>query len=169
VVALDLQHHGDSVSGRIAAQRCADWYAERQERLAARYERFFKARCLLMLGRTDEAVATIAFRAPGDSLHVLYLGLEGVLAAYQGARSQAERIDAWLAELGDPTAVATAEAQRARIALILGDRRRALELLRTSIEKGIPRVSTSMDMHLDPIYDPLRGDTLFERLNRGMD
>ena len=71
----------------------------------------------MMLGRTDEAVATIALRAPGDSLDVLYLGLEGVLAAYQGARSQAERLEARLADLGDPASVAMAEAQRARIAL----------------------------------------------------
>jgi hypothetical protein len=84
-------------------------------------------------------VATVALRAPGDSLDVLYLGLGGVLAAYQGAR----------------------------IVLILGERGRALELLRSSIEKGLPRVPTSMDIHLEPIYDPLRGDTLFERLNRG--
>ena len=97
VLALDLQHHRDSASGRLAAQRCTDWYTERpQERLAARYERYFKARCLMMLGRLDEAVATIAFRAPADSLDLLYLGLEGVLAAYQGARSQAERTDEWL-------------------------------------------------------------------------
>jgi hypothetical protein len=57
--------------------------------------------------------------------------------------------------------------QGARIVLILGERGRALELLRSSIEKGLPRVPTSMDIHLEPIYDPLRGDTLFERLNRG--
>ncbi len=170
IVALDLQHHGDSTSGRLAAQRCADWYAERpQERLAGRYERYFKARCLMMLGRLDEAVASIAFRSPADSLDVLYLGLEGVLAAYQGARSQAERTDERLAALADPAVMATAEAQRARIAMALGNRARALELLKSSIERGIPRVPTSMDMHLEPIYDPLRGDTLFERLNRGKD
>ena len=111
----------------------------------------------------------IAFRAPADSLDVLYLGLEGVLAAYQGARSQAERTDERLAALADPAVMATAEAQRARIAMALGNRARALELLKSSIERGIPRVPTGMDMHLEPIYDPLRGDTLFERLNRGKD
>jgi hypothetical protein len=65
VVPLDLQHHGDSASGRIAAQRCADWYGEREERLAARYERYFKARCLMMLGRTDEAGGDRRAARPG--------------------------------------------------------------------------------------------------------
>jgi TolB-like protein len=170
VLALDLLHHRDSASARIAAERCAAWYdASPQERLAGRYDRLFKARCLMLLDRLDEAVATIALRPPADSLDLLYVGLEGVLAAYQGSRAQAERVDERLAGITDPAVIATALAQRARIAMALGDRTRGLELLRSSIEKGIPRVLTGTDMHLEPIYDPLRGDTLFERLNRGKD
>ncbi len=170
VLALDLLHHHDTASARLAAERCLTWYdGPPQERLAGRYDRLFKARCLMLLDRLDEAVATVALRSPADSLDLLYFGLEGVLAAYQNSRSQAERVDERLAEVTSPSVIATALAQRARIALVLGDRARGLELLRSSIEKGIPRVLTGTDMHLEPIYDPLRGDTLFERLNRGKD
>jgi hypothetical protein len=78
-------------------------------------------------------------------------------------------VDERLAGITDPTIIASALAQRARIALALGHRDQALELLESSIEKGIPRVLTGTDMHLEPVYDPLRGDPLFERLNRGKD
>jgi TolB-like protein len=170
VLALDLLHHRDSASARLAAERCTAWYeANPQQRLAARYDRLFKARCLMLLDRLDEAVATIALRSPADSVELLYVGLEGVLAAYQNSRTQAERVEERLARITDPTIVASALAQRARIAMALGHRSQALELLRLSIEKGTPRVLTGTDMHLEPIYDPLRGDTLFERLNRGKD
>jgi tetratricopeptide (TPR) repeat protein len=170
LLAMELRSHGDSAASREAASRCVEWYREApDERLGGRYERYYLARCLLLLSRTDEALAAVALRAAEYGKDPLYRGLEGVLAAMQGARLDAERAEQELAAVVQPALVAVATTQRARIATALGQRERALQLLAAAIDQGVPRVPTGMDMHLEPIYEPLRGDTLFERLERGQD
>lgn len=170
LLALDLQVHGDSAAARAAAERTVAWYGEDPKaRLAARYERYFLARALMLLGRLDEAVAAVALRAAADSIDVLYLGLEGVLAGYQGARAQAQRVEQRLAAMTHQSVVANTSAQRARIAVVLGDAELSLRLLEAAIDQGVPRAPTGMDLHHESVYGPLRGNPVFERLNRGRD
>jgi tetratricopeptide (TPR) repeat protein/TolB-like protein len=168
LLAMELRVHGDTAAARIAAERAVDWFRDVPKgQLAGRYERYFWARCLAMLGRYDEAVAAMAFRAPSESNDLLYLGLEGVLAGYRGAADAAAEADGRLAAMVDPAITALVTAQRARVAMARGERERALELLEWAFDRPLARVPTGMDLHMDPVYDPLRGDPRFERINRG--
>lgn len=162
--------HGDDAAARIAAQRAVDAFrGAPRDRAAGRYERYFLARALALLGRYDEAVAAIAFRDAADSSDLLYLGLEGVLAAYRGAEGAADEADAKLAALDHPGIAPLVAGQRARIATARGEHERALALLDWATSRGLARVPSGMDLHLDRVYDPLRGDPRFQRLNRGRD
>lgn len=56
---------------------------------------------------------------------------------------------------------------RARVALGLGERDRAIELLERTERIGMVRTGAGNDMHADPLYDGIRADPRFERINRG--
>ena len=94
--------------------------------------------------------------------------MRGVLAARQGRRAAALVEDARLARIGlDPPWAVMAELQRARVAGALGDREAAFDHFGRAAPLGVVRVSFGHDIHSDPLYDPLRGDPRFERVNRG--
>ncbi|HEX6106539.1 MAG TPA: hypothetical protein VFZ26_13220 [Gemmatimonadales bacterium] len=169
LLAAELRVHGDTAAARIAAERGVTWYRARPRDGSGRYDRYYLGRMLALLGRYDEAAAVLAFRAPADSNDALYLGLEGALGAARGASETVEDADRRLAAMTDPAVAPLAASMRARIAAAQGDREKALELLEWAWARGMTRVATGLDMHLDWIYDPLRGDPRFERINRGRD
>ena len=168
--ATELWVHGDSAAARGAARQAVEWYnAEPGRRLsAARYERYFLARSLLLLERVDEAVATMAFLPEADSSDVLYLTLRGVLAARQGRAEQAREADRRLAEMNEAGPRPTGEVQRARLKLAMGQRDSAFALLeRAAVGGRVVRAMLGNDIHCDPLVDGMRGDERFERVNRG--
>jgi hypothetical protein len=77
--------------------------------------------------------------------------------------------DRRLAAIADPAIAAVAAGQRTRIAASLGEKEKAIGLLEWAWQRGLPRVATGMDLHLDHFYDPLRADPRFKRINRGRD
>ena len=164
--AAELLVHGDSVASRLGAQLAVEWYRGAEGRLAGRYERLQFARALTLLGRYDEAVAALAF-APDNESDPHYLAVRGWIAAKQGDRASVEEIESRLTALESPSLQLMIETSRARIAAGLGERNRALELLERSRARGIVRSPVGNDMHSDPIYQSLRGDPRFERINRG--
>jgi TolB-like protein len=169
LLSAELRVHGDTTASRIAAQRAVDWYRDDPARLeSGRFERYQFARALTILDRPDEALAVLAFGTGPDSTEPLHVGLRGVLAARQGRRAAALVEDARLAKIAaDPAWAHTAAMQRARIAGALGDRETAFEHFERGVALGIVRVAFGHDLHSDPLYDPLRGDPRFERVNRG--
>jgi hypothetical protein len=169
LLAAELRVHGDTAASRIAAQRAVDWYQEEPERLeSGRFERYHLARALTILDRPDEALAVLAFGTGPDTTEPFHVGLRGVLAARQGRRAAALVEDARLARIGlSPAWAQTTAMQRARIAGALGDREAAFEHFERGVALGIVRVALGHDLHSDPLYEPLRGDPRFERVNRG--
>jgi TolB-like protein/tetratricopeptide (TPR) repeat protein len=169
LLAAELRVHGDTAASRIAAQQAVDWYREDPARVeGGRFERYQLARSLTILDRPDEALAVLAFGTGPDSTEPLHVGLRGVLAARQGRRAVALAEDARLARIAaDPAWAQTAAMQRARIAGALGDREAAFEHFERGVALGVVRVALGHDLHSDPLYDPLRGDPRFERVNRG--
>ena len=162
--AAELRAHGDSVGGRQAAERGVAWYGGAEDRLRGRYERLWLARSLMMLGRLDEALAAVVVGSRADSTDVSYIGLRGVLAGYRGATDQALELDRRLAALEPSGPRGATWVWRARIAVARGDRAAALEDLRIGAEQGLPRVGIGVDIHADPIFEPLRGDSTFEAM-----
>lgn len=169
LLAAELRVHGDTAASRIAAQRAVDWYRDDPGRVeGGRFERYHLARALTVLDRPDEALAVLAFGTGADTTEPLNVGLRGVLAARQGRRAAALVEDARLARIGlNPAWAQTAAMQRARIAAALGDREAAFEQFGRGVALGMVRVALGHDLHSDPLYDPLRGDPRFERVNRG--
>jgi hypothetical protein len=169
LLAAELRVHGDTAASRVAAQRAVDWYRSDPARVeGGRFERYQLARALAILDRTDEALAVLAFGTGADTTEPVHTGLRGVLAARQGRRAAALVEDARLARIGlNPASAQTAAMQRARIAGALGDREAAFEHFERGVALGVVRVALGHDLHSDPLYDPLRGDPRFERVNRG--
>ena len=108
------------------------------------------------------------FGADADTTDPLHVALRGVLAARQGRRAAALVEDARLAAIGENPALAQLAAmQRVRIAGALGDREAAFEHFERGVALGMVRVALGHDLHSDPLYAPLRGDPLFDRVARG--
>jgi hypothetical protein len=89
-----------------------------------------------------------------------------VLAGYRGATDQALELDRRLAALEPSGPRGATWMWRARIAVARGDRAAALENLRVGAEQGVPRVGIGVDIHADPIFEPLKGDSTFESILR---
>ncbi|MEP6688664.1 MAG: hypothetical protein ABJC36_09975 [Gemmatimonadales bacterium] len=167
--AAELLAHGDSAGARRAAERAVAWYAGSADRLKGRYERLWLTRSLIMLGRFDEALGEAAVGSRADSTDVSYLGLRGVLAGYQGATGQSLELDRRLAAVEQADLRGATWVWRARVAVARGDRPAALEFLRTAAQAGVPRVGIGVDLHADPIFAPLRGDSTFQAIVRSGD
>jgi hypothetical protein len=165
-LAIELLAHGDSAASRLALARTIEWYEGGADRLAGRYERAWYARALLLVGRRDEALAEASMGSRADSADVIYLGLRGVLAAEMGVNGVAEELEHRLADIEQREGRGTTWVHRARIATAQGDRERALAFLRAGTERGISRGPVGSDLHIDPIFAPLRGDPAFEAIIR---
>jgi tetratricopeptide (TPR) repeat protein/TolB-like protein len=168
--AMELRAHGDSLRARDAAELVVGWYEADPVRLTAgRFERHYLARALLLLGRVDEAVATMAFVTGEEASDPLIITLRSVLAARQGRMEQAQAADRELAEVTSPAMRPLIAMQRVRVKLALGQRDSALALFRQAAERGeVIRALLGNDIHCDPLMDGLRGDPEFERVNRGL-
>ncbi len=82
-------------------------------------------------------------------------GYLGVLAARRGDAAEAERISSWLASEAAPGQPSARTIWRARIALLMGERQRALQLLREGLSQGAYH---GMWLHTDGDLESLRGD-----------
>jgi len=136
-VALELWAHGHAEAARSAAGRAVAWYHAQplpdQDQPEYRYT---LARSLELVGRYKEAQAVVERLATEDPGNVDYEGVRGVVAARQGNRAEAQRIDQALARLSRPYLFGVPTYYRAQIAAVLGDRDRAVNLLREAIAQG---------------------------------
>jgi len=83
---------------------------------------------------------------------------------------QARAADRQLAEMMPAPAVRSlAVMQRVRLKLALAEQDSALALFRGAVERDeIVRALLGNDIHCDPLFDGLRNDPEFERVNRGL-
>ncbi len=153
--ALELRTHGHPDAARRVAARGAMWYASHVGKDTSRYARLD---CLVLAGRTDEAVGLARGMVETNPDQVLAMGSWGVLAARMGDRAAAEAADRQLADSGPATA--TRARFRASIAALLGERERAVDLLRESLARG----SSYSALHTDIDLEPLHGYPPFEEL-----
>jgi tetratricopeptide (TPR) repeat protein len=165
--AAELRSHGYVEAGDRLAQQALRWWNQIPEskRDGEDFRRLY-AIALYFAGRFDEShrVFSLLLEQKPDDTEA-HVGL-GVLAARRGDRAEAERMEHWLAEYGAPTPIDSPTMYRAFIAARLGDRDRAVELVRQALAQGRPH---DIYLHVDPDLEVLRGYRPFERLMRSRD
>ncbi len=135
--ALELRAHGHVAAAAVAADRATRWYRARSaEEQATESGRFGLARALYVAARWEEARTAFDRLAAEWPRNADYLGYRGVLAARRGDGAGAARIAADLAAMDQPYLRGRHTFWRSRIAAMLGERERAVVLLREALQQG---------------------------------
>jgi TolB-like protein len=160
-IAVELQAHNQPAGMvRASAEHAIAWY--RDHPATDTTELVLLARSLELLGRYGEAEAvTLTIPAAGRGA-ILREGMLGVLAARRGDRAATERADSVLARASLPAPTQPATVWRAQMAALLGDRSRAIALLRDAFAHG--QLRTKSLFHHNPSFASLRGYPPFEEL-----
>ena len=90
-----------------------------------------------------------------------YLGYLGAVAARQGNRDQALRVDQTLARVKRPYLFGRPTVWRARIQALLGERDAAVALLQEAFARGYPHAH---GLHVDLAFESLRDYAPFREL-----
>jgi len=125
--------------------------------------RLHYAKALQNSGRLREADAYVRGLLAEAPENLEFLGMLGEIAAALGDRTEAENIDRELGERREPYLRGHNTLHRALIASILGDRDRAVALLRASFAEG---TEYAIWVHREPGLDPLRDYAPFQELVR---
>ncbi len=159
--AEELRAHGFPAASFEAADRAIRWHMSRPaEEVGSWGHRFSLARAYYLRERWDDAAALferLALEAPSSGDAQVYLG---VLAARRGDRKAALEVEKKLSGFDAPGMFGRHVYWQARIAAQLGDRERAVALLREAYARGHP---FSVLLHRDMDLEPLRGDPAYEQ------
>jgi tetratricopeptide (TPR) repeat protein len=162
-VALELRAHGHPEAALRVLERVVAWYGENGINDATRddwpcirprFSVFYYA------GRWDEARAGYQHLLAEDTTSLKAHAALGALALRRGDRSEADRMDAWLASRSKDARV---NYSRARLAALRGDREQAVGLLRQAFDWGLRE---RMFLHLDPDFESLRNYSPYQELMR---
>ncbi len=171
--AQELRAHGYRDESLKLAARAIDWYRSRPPDVAASHaHRAGLARSLYLAERWDEARAlliVLAAENPGD---VRYVAYQGSIAARTNDASRARGFSAELARLRSrdvhqhPFVGVLATYGLARIAALLGEPQRAVDLLRDALTQGF---AYGLDFHSDADLESLRNYKPFVEMVRPSD
>ena len=158
IAAREARAHGLPAVEEDARRRTVAWAASLTRRERENETLFFGVSALLYgVAAWPELIAQSDLKLAGDSVTMVWHGNRGIAAAMVGDTARARREDAWLAGLTDaalrrglsrgPPAADRAYL-RGLIAGALGDKSRAIELLREAVSRGW---SIDVEFHTDPI------------------
>ena len=135
--AEELRTHGRREDSLKMAGRAAGWYRSRVgEEASQEYIRSGLGDALYQAERWEEAKAVFVALAAKYPDSIFHKGRIGTLAARRGDRAEALRIAEELRSLNRPYLVGNHMFRCARILGLLGDRERAVTLLREAIAQG---------------------------------
>ena len=158
--AYELRAHGHREMVLPFAERAVAWYerhppADPRDRT----RRILEALAYYGAERWEDARALYHDLAAEFPDNVNFQGFLGALAARRGDRDEALRISERLAGLNDPYDFGRDSYWQACIAALLGERERAIELLRASFAAGR---RFTLQVHRDVDLEPLWGYAPFE-------
>jgi tetratricopeptide (TPR) repeat protein/TolB-like protein len=150
--ALELRAHGHPDAARRVLDRVIEWYGTA---VADATRDDFPCSAPLFspfyyVGRWDEARAGYERMLAEDTASEKAHAALGALAVRRGDAEEAARMDAWLAAKESRPYASYA---RARMAVLRGDRDRAVALVRHAFDLGL---RGRMFLHLDPDFESLR-------------
>jgi tetratricopeptide (TPR) repeat protein len=161
---LEFRAHGDSAAASAFYERALDMLRGRPEEVpgTTSYRRDL-AETLYLLGRWAEARAIVDGLLQEEPGNVEYMGLLGSLAARTGDPEEARRMSVRLESMEIPYDWGNSTFLRARIAALLGERERAVELLRAAHEQGW---GFFRNLHTEMDFEGLQGFGPFEEFKR---
>jgi DNA-binding SARP family transcriptional activator len=158
IAAREARAHGLPAVEAEARRRMIAWASSRTRQERENETLFFGVSALLYgAAAWPELAAQSDLRLAGDSVTMVWHGNRGIAAAMVGDTARARREDAWLAGLTDAQLrrglsrgppVADRALLRGLIAGALGDKRRAIDLLREAVSRGCV---VDVELHTDPI------------------
>ena len=177
LAAVELRAHGHGAVAETTLAQAGAWLAARPPAEAASEEHRFRVALVSYLsGRLGDAqreFQRLAAPEPVSRSHAVtgdgwdqmdrmdYLGYLGAIAARQGNRDPALRVDQTLAGLKRPYSFGRHTVWRARIQALLGERDVAVGLLREAIAEGYPHAHA---LHTDLAFDSLRDYPPYQEL-----
>lgn len=161
LAAQELRAHGYPEAARDAVAGAITWL-EAHDRGVLLVLAYFEAGRLDDARRLLEGYLAVSHDAAEMERDVA-LGTLGAIAARQGNRAEALRVDTALKAGSDGYMLGEMSYQRARIHAFLGEKETTLDLLRTAYLQGIPDV---MALHTDLAFESLRSDAGFRELMR---
>jgi tetratricopeptide (TPR) repeat protein len=169
--AEELRAHGDREASLRMAGRAADWCRSRTGEEARREDvRAGLGDALYQAERWEDAKAVFATLASEHPDNINYKGRLGALAARRGDRVAAERIAEELRRCESRYLWGNHTTRSARIIALLGDKERAVGLLREAVAQGSGSGEEPDSYGYGFIYrhsmdlEPLRGYPPFEEL-----
>jgi tetratricopeptide (TPR) repeat protein len=164
---LELRAHGDVDAAREAFRLALDQLrAHSPNEAQGGAYRYSVAQTLYWAERWHQARDIILQLATEDPDNVDYVGYLGVVHARLGNTAEASRISNELAALDRPYLWGSNTCWRARIAAVLGDRERAVELLRQAFNEGLTNGNYDVSFHTDTDFALLRDHPQFQELTR---
>lgn len=151
--AAELRVHGHREASDSMLVQLVDVLGQR-DRVASP---LILADALVMLGRLREARTILEDMLPDDR-NTDIVGRLGLISATAGYQIGAESMASELASLSDPYLFGSNTIWRAKIAAAMGDKVRAVDLLRTAFSEGftIPAPERARQVfHRDPAFEPL--------------
>jgi tRNA A-37 threonylcarbamoyl transferase component Bud32/TolB-like protein len=180
LAAVELRAHGQRTASDAALAQASAWIdAHAGAEAASSADRYRAALMWYVAGRLDDSRREFEGRAArhdAGAVDVLrgydaatdldYRGYLGVIAARQGNREQALRVDRALAGITQPYLFGRHTMWRARIHALLGDRETAVALVRDGLSQGYPHMHA---LHGDIDFEGLRDYQPFQELLRPKD
>jgi tetratricopeptide (TPR) repeat protein len=163
-LTAELRVHGHRQASSEVAEQAISWLLSRSEEGQGSWAHRYDLALAYYRGERWEDARSVldqlASEAPGQ---VDVRGYLGALAARRNDRAEALAISEGLSGTATPPEFGVDSYKQARIASLLGDRERAVELLRDALARGWP---FSVRVHGDVDLEPLRGYPPFEEFLR---
>jgi serine/threonine protein kinase/tetratricopeptide (TPR) repeat protein len=162
--ALELRAHGHMKAYREIVTRAIDWYKNRPPGEAVTEKhRFDLAEFLYLAEQWDESEKIFKDLSRKKPDKINYKGYLGVLAARKGNLKEARKISDELKKMSRPYLFGQHTYWCARIASLLGEKQRAVELLRESFAQG-KNYGTYLHQVID--FEPIKDYPPFKELMR---
>jgi tetratricopeptide (TPR) repeat protein len=177
IAAEELRAHGHLNESAALLRRALDSRQDSSLPQEAASVALISALITYLSGDWAEARKRYADLVARDSTDLNARGHLGVIAARMGDRSEAQRISGWLGGQDGRYLYGYHTLWRARIAALLGDQDRAIDLLRTAFGQGLKFVGTfGTDppartfgpwLHRDIDFESMRASSRFQQVVKG--